>query len=387
MPISVSRPVRQGISEAGVLRFPPALNAESFLARHWQKRALLIPAAIDASQPSLTPDELGWLATLDDVESRIVFTDRSGPSLYYRAETGPFEEDFLKQLPERDWTLLVHDVEKHLPELRALFSCIPFVPDWRIDDLMVSFAAPGGGVGPHLDNYDVFLIQGTGKRDWVISADAAIAAPEASDTLALLREFDGDRYACGNGDVLYLPPGVAHWGTAIDACTTYSIGMRAPQRSDFVTVLPDQESDDPFYRDPDLDVAEAAPGYISDAAFRRAEAVAGGALESTALGRVVTGTKDWLRPDKATPDEAAEALQHLAAGGSIALHGMARIAWDDAHVYANGDALRLAPELRDMVAELCAKRVLTGPLEQAANNRELVSWLAQAGALEPPEPP
>ena len=148
--------------------------------------------------------------------------------------------------------------------MRALFKYVPFIPDWRIDDLMVSFAAPGGGVGPHRDNYDVFLCQGIGVRDWRLSSDAVADDPDASDDLALTAPFAGSAHSVREGDVLYVPPGVAHWGTATRACITYSIGMRAPQLSDLLAGLPDTERLNPFYADPDLVVTESRPG-----SFRR----------------------------------------------------------------------------------------------------------------------
>ena len=236
-----------------MLKLPGKLNAERFLARHWQKAPLFMLQAVPRLRPTVTRNELAWLATQNDVESRIVFTDRGGDRIRYRAESGPFDGEFLAQLPKRDWTLLVHDVEKHLPVMRRLFALVPFVPDWRIDDLMVSFAAPGGGVGPHRDNYDVFLCQGIGIREWRITADDIPLDPGASDDLALTREFEsGECFEARAGDVLYLPPGVVHWGTASRACLTYSIGMRAPQLSDLDAELPDVEGHNPFYADPDL---------------------------------------------------------------------------------------------------------------------------------------
>ena len=123
-----------------MLKLPGRLNAETFLDRHWQKQSLFMPQALQRLRPAVTRNELGWLATLEDVESRLVFTERDGDRVRYRAETGPFDPDYLVGLPKRDWTLLVHDVEKHLPVMRALFKCVPFIPDWRFDDLMVSFA-------------------------------------------------------------------------------------------------------------------------------------------------------------------------------------------------------------------------------------------------------
>ena len=163
-----------------MLKLPGTLTAESFLDRHWQKKHLFVPGALPRVRPSVSRNELGWLATLEDVESRLVFTERSGDQVRYVAETGPFDADYLAALPRRDWTLLVHDVEKHLPAMRRLFAHVSFIPDWRIDDLMVSFAAPGGGVGPHTDNYDVFLCQGIGVREWNVSSDDIAKDPAAS---------------------------------------------------------------------------------------------------------------------------------------------------------------------------------------------------------------
>jgi 50S ribosomal protein L16 3-hydroxylase len=285
-----------------MLRLPGGLDPKSFLARHWQKAPLFMPGAKSPLRPSVTRNELAWLATLDDVESRIVFTDRDGDRLRYRVVNGPFDADFLASLPKRDWTLLVHDVEKHLPALRALFDLVPFVPDWRIDDLMVSFAAPGGGVGPHRDNYDVFLCQGIGAREWRVSLDAIGDDTDASADLALLRAFDGSRFDTREGDVLYLPPGAAHWGTAQRACITYSIGMRAPQLSDLDASLPDDAGDNRFYGDPDLALEEVSPGRISRRAVRRALELLGRGDDdldrtSLALGRCVTSTKEWLTPE------------------------------------------------------------------------------------------
>jgi 50S ribosomal protein L16 3-hydroxylase len=116
-----------------MLRLPGKLSAEKFLADHWQKNHLFMPQALDRLRPAISRNELGWLATLDDVESRLVFTNRSDGRVRYHAETGPFDEEYLAALPKRDWTLLVHDVEKHLPAMRKLLAHVPFIPDWRID--------------------------------------------------------------------------------------------------------------------------------------------------------------------------------------------------------------------------------------------------------------
>lgn len=372
-----------------MLQLPGSLTAESFLARHWQKQALFMPAALARLRPAVTRNELGWLATLDDVESRIVFTERDGNRLRYRAETGPFDEEYLSALPRRDWTLLVHDVEKHLPALRKLFALVPFIPDWRIDDLMVSFAAPGGGVGPHRDYYDVFLCQGIGVREWRITDEDVPPDREASDDLSLTETFAGTMYEAGEGDVLYLPPGVPHWGTARRACITYSIGMRAPQLSDLGECLPDEETSNPFYEDPKLDIAEAAPGFISRAAAQRAALLTGASdaqqqTVAVSLGKCATETKDWITPETPTADEVAAALQLLAENGRLEVHGMTRIAWDHEHVYVNGRALQLSPTGVEFIAGICRTRRLDGPLPRDPDMVILAKWLLSSGAFEIP---
>lgn len=373
-----------------MLKLPGRLSAEKFLDRHWQKQPLFMPQALQRLQPAVTRNELGWLATLEDVESRLVFTERDGDRVRYRAESGPFDPDYLVELPKRDWTLLVHDVEKHLPVMRVLFKCIPFIPDWRIDDLMVSFAAPGGGVGPHRDHYDVFLCQGIGVRDWHVSSDALPDDPDASDDLALTVPFKGSAHTVREGDVLYLPPGVAHWGTATRACITYSIGMRAPQLSDLLAGLPDTEQLNPFYTDSDLVVTESRAGFISPASVDRALRLVNHAEQdrdrvAEALGRHVTQTKEWITPDRASTDEAQNVVKSVSQGTRISLHGMARIAWDDTNVYVNGACVRRGETSSAWLESLCADRVLGGPASLPAEAIGSLMGMLKKGAFDLPE--
>lgn len=373
-----------------MLQLPGTLDAESFLARYWQEEYLFLPQALPRVRPSISRNELGWLATLDDVESRLVFTERSAAQTRYVAETGPFDADYLAALPRRDWTLLVHDVEKHLPVLRRLFTHVPFIPDWRIDDLMVSFAAPGGGVGPHRDNYDVFLCQGVGVREWYVSRDDVDADPTASNDLALLDEFAGERFVAREGDVLYLPPGAPHWGTAHRACITYSIGMRAPQLSDLGNELPDVEDENPFYTDKDLDIGESAPGYIAPAAVRRAldllQATEGDfSRVAVALGRFATETKDWITPEALSDDETASMLTALKRGARMSIHGMARIAYDDHNLYVNGRYRALSADTRALAAQVCAERRYVGRATAVAQWEDSLAWMLKMGAFEIPE--
>ena len=375
-----------------MLKLPDNLTAESFLSQHWQKRSLFMPRALDRLRPAITRNELGWLATLDDVESRLVFADRSGSKPRYHAETGPFESEYLQDLPKRDWTLLVHDVEKHLPDLRVLFEHVPFIPEWRIDDLMVSFAAPGGGVGPHRDHYDVFLCQGVGIREWHFTDDAVADDHEASEDLALVSEFVGEgAHDAREGDVLYLPPGAAHWGTAKRACMTYSIGMRAPEASELALALKQRAPATPaFYSDPGLTVDEARPGYLSRQSALRASALLGlpddqVAAAGAALGALATQPKDWLRPDEATAEETRAAIRHLVSGGNLVVHGMALIAFDDRNLYVNGSSRDLPKEAEDLIETLCAARSIKQSIPEINEFGDVLSWMLRKGAFELPD--
>ena len=373
-----------------MLKLPGKLSAETFLARYWQKDHLIMPRALERVRPAISRNELGWLATLDDVESRLIFTERSDTGVRYHADMGPFDPEYLAALPKRDWTLLVHDVEKHLPAMRKLFAHVPFIPDWRIDDLMVSFAAPGGGVGPHRDNYDVFLCQGIGVREWHVATGSVDDDPAASDDLAITAEFQGQQHTMREGDVLYLPPGIAHWGTAKRACITYSIGMRAPQLSDLSREFHDTDANDAFYTDKDLAPDEAQPGWISANAIDRAVRLLGTAAKERAavaetLGRYVTATKGWITPEGATTDEVTIMLAALRRGDSLAVHGMARIAYDDRNIYVNGGHMPLPDGSDAFVGEMCATRRIRGPLPTVGKVADLVAWIAESGGLEIPE--
>ncbi len=350
-----------------------------------------MPNALQQLRPAITRNELGWLATLDDVESRLVFAERQDGRCRYRVESGPFDSATLANLPKRDWTLLVHDVEKHIPAMRALFNIVPFIPHWRIDDLMVSFAAPGGGVGPHLDNYDVFLCQGIGVRNWHFTDQKLPTDPLASDDLSLVTEFAGTEIDAVEGDILYLPPGTAHWGTARRACMTYSIGMRAPEAADLAYALniptPDEGA---FYRDPDLDASEAVPGWVSEAAANRALALLGLPSNrrdqvSTALGRFGTENKDWLKPETTSPGETKTWLAHLLAGGGLKVHGMSQIAFDGRNLFVNGASFPLPPESGAVLKEVCTDRQLSRSKARDPKFTEMLTFLLAQGAFEIPE--
>jgi 50S ribosomal protein L16 3-hydroxylase len=227
------------------------LSPARFLRDYWHKQPLLVRNALPGFRGLLTPAALQALAGRDEVESRLVI--RQGD---WRLEHGPFAPGRFGKLPRRDWTLLVQSVDHHLASGAALLEHFTFIPRARLDDLMVSYAVPGGGVGPHFDSYDVFLIQGMGHRRWRIAAQDNLDLVDGLP-LRILSRFEPEaEYVLGPGDMLYLPPRYAHDGIAEDACMTYSVGFRAPSYEElgqaFLDFLHDELDLPGRYADPDL---------------------------------------------------------------------------------------------------------------------------------------
>ncbi len=360
-PAPLALPIEVDASKLTPLGMPPAV----FLRDYWQKQPLLIRNAFaDFSAPGFTPpiapEDLAGLACEDFALSRIVNYDRALDRWTLRQ--GPFAEDEFPGMPHQDWTLLVQDVDKWDADVAALLDAFAFLPRWRIDDVMVSFAAPGGSVGAHVDQYDVFLLQAKGHRRWQIDASLALgnAAPSLEFRqdveLKLLREFHPTHdWILGPGDMLYLPPGVPHHGVAEDACLTYSIGMRAPSAAellgDFVDTLAADADEALRYRDPDLQPA-SDPSEIDAAAMTRA-------IEALNLlrmndperlgdwfGRFITlyrnGGEVLPGGDERSRIEVEWDLQH---GASLGRHPFSRMAWRQAgrgaRLYVNGQEFAL----------------------------------------------
>lgn len=250
------------------LGMPPA----RFLRDYWQKRPLLVRGMFPDFHNGISPEDLAGLACEDTAFSRIVLHEPRRDRWTLR--TGPFSENDFAKLPKTHWTLLIQDVDKCDADAAALLEAFDFIPAWRVDDVMVSYAADSGGVGPHVDNYDVFLVQGSGRRRWRISTDPLAAKDFRADSeLKLLREFaPTHEWVLEPGDALYLPPGVPHDGVAVGACMTFSIGMRAPSQAelllDFAEFLTGPLGDESRYADPDLRPAKNF-GEIDAAALAR----------------------------------------------------------------------------------------------------------------------
>ena len=281
--------------------YPPilgSLSADEFLKDYWQKKPLLIRNAVPGFISPITADELAGLSLEEDIESRIVIERGDiGP---WQLQSGPFEESIFQQLPEDHWTLLVQAVDLWVPEVKALLNKFTFLPPWRLDDIMVSYAPKGGSVGPHFDYYDVFLLQGHGQRRWQVGNLCDAQSPRLDNTpLRILSEFSKqDEWVLNPGDMLYLPPRLAHWGIAENDCLTYSIGFRAPSMTDMLgdltTELMAQEHTS-YYQDPPLtpDMATTAihPAFIQQVKSMLNELLDDESLLSDWFARYMTSPK------------------------------------------------------------------------------------------------
>ncbi|NNC97100.1 MAG: cupin domain-containing protein [Gammaproteobacteria bacterium] len=232
-------------------------NPGEFLTDYWQKQHLVVKNAFTLNRDLITADELAGLACDENMQSRLILTDSAQSN--WTCDYGPFNEQALTNLPATLWTLLVQAVDEYIPEMQDLRDAFDFIPKWRLDDVMVSAANTGGGVGPHFDYYDVFLVQLSGTREWKIgqACNSRSTLREHTD-LKLLENFNTqDTHILKQGDLLYIPAGLAHWGTAMsDDCITASIGFRAPSYRELVIGalenLAEQFKQDQRYRDRDL---------------------------------------------------------------------------------------------------------------------------------------
>lgn len=335
---------------------PLGMAPRVFLRDYWHKRPLLIRGAFPGYVSPVAPEDLAGLACEEGVLARLIQHDRGRDA--WTVRSGPFPEDLFPGLGERDWTLLVQDMDKWDPDIAALLADFGFLPRWRVDDVMVSFAATGGSVGAHVDHYDVFLLQAMGHRRWQIDASQAMGrgAPATGfrdDTeIKLLREFTPTHeWVLGPGDMLYLPPLVPHHGVAEDPCLTFSLGMRAPSAAelmvDHVDTLAAEADESLRYADPMLEPATDPWEIDSRSMARVAETLEAMRMsDPDALGdwfgrfitvyRAATGPGTGPVPDQganARPD-AAGLGQALGDGLVLARYPWTRVAWRR----ASGDA-------------------------------------------------
>ncbi|MGJ4802110.1 JmjC domain-containing protein [Luteimonas sp. SDU82] len=369
------------------------MPASQFLRDYWQKRPLLIRAALPDFVSPIEPEDLAGLACEEFALSRLIRHDRARDA--WQVQTGPFPEELFPTLGERDWTLLVQDVDKWDTDIAALLAHFDFIPRWRIDDIMVSFAATGGSVGAHVDQYDVFLLQAKGHRRWQIDAGAHPSLDFRDDVeIKLLREFRPSHdWVLAPGDMLYLPPGVPHHGVAEDPCLTFSVGMRAPSAAelmgDYIDTLAATADDALRYGDADL-APPQDPNEIDAEAMRRVVE----ALNTLRFrdpdrlgdwfGRFITQYRsaDVAAPDQEAPSriEIEWSLEHE--DGVLQRHPCSRMAWrraaDGGRLYVSGQDLALpVDDARRIAGSERFDGALYGALSPAG--RDAVLQLLQSG--------
>ncbi|MBS0320402.1 MAG: cupin domain-containing protein [Proteobacteria bacterium] len=345
---------------------PPPLDPAAFVRRYWHKRPLLMRAALPDFGGLFSTRELFALAARDDVESRLVVRTRDGRRDRWTLEHGPFRPRALNRLPARDWTLLVQGLNLHDDRADALMRRFDFLPFTRLDDVMVSLAAPGGGVGPHLDSYDVFLLQGTGRRHWRYGAQRDHAFKPGLPLKILARFAPRHAATLGPGDMLYLPPSIAHDGVAVDPCTTYSIGFRAAAATELAEAWLDAVRDSVDlqgrYRDPDL-TATRTPAALDAASVARFAALLRGFRRTPRDFARFLGT--WLSEPKPAvvfappaPALAAAAFARVAARHGVALDRRTQMLYDGHAAYVNGMVTPLRGHAATALRELANRRAL-----------------------------
>ena len=249
--------------------FPGALNEVSFLKEYWQKKPLFMPGAWPDFENPLPAEELAGLALEQAFPSRIV---EQHSTEKWSLRQGPFTENDFAALEGKCWSLLITDIEKHLPDFMQYVLPFRFIPDWRFDDFMISYASPGGSVGPHMDDYDVFLIQAQGQRNWKVEGEFRSLPMPSDDLIAgtdlrLIKDFESNvQHLCEPGDILYLPPRLGHHGIATSECMTWSMGFKAPSFHDMlINYLEEFEALNQHkrYTDPGIEIQQN-PGEITE---------------------------------------------------------------------------------------------------------------------------
>ena len=390
------------ISTNHALTLLGGLSAAEFLANYWQKRPLLIRNALPAYDCPISAEELAGLACEEEVESRLIHQAHADQP--WQVRHGPFaEEDFIT-LPSTHWTILVQEINKHVPEFALLQQHFDFLPNWRLDDVMVSYAPDQGGVGPHADNYDVFLIQGAGQRRWQLSYQQAGADQLIADLpLRVLADFHPEEeYLLTTGDMLYLPPGVVHNGVAIGESITISVGFRAPNRLELIAAyLADalaQMDNEQFYTDPNLTV-QPNPGLIAPSSLQQIrEVIRSIPLDDASIdqwfGSFTTDVRPGhFLPEPETPLDGPDLLALLRQGAELWRSEYARFAYIEqdgqVQLFVAGEVYPLTAELSQAAPLLCGQRVYSPETVLAAlqwpGMMELLLDLYKLGAVYFPD--
>ena len=340
------------------------VSREEFLAEYWQKKPLLIKHALPNFISPLSPDELAGLSCEEEFESRVVkgSTQRNDWSL----ENGPFKDDYFESVPQNDWTLLIQGVDKHILEVYKLIEEFDFIPRWRFDDVMISFATKGGSVGPHYDHYDVFLLQGLGRRQWQISSiDCNPNNYVKNSQLRIMQSFqEEDTFIAEPGDILYVPPGIAHHGTSLDSeCITLSFGYRSYSANEMMEALDlkPHKHNNGYYIDPSW-LLDRGNSEISNSAVNQAlDLLNVDQLPTEFFGCFVTRL-DPFDQQKISEMMAFEEPIEIQESVSYILSPICRIAYQmiksELHVFINGEPFDSQNFDNDLLIIFCNSRVI-----------------------------
>lgn len=353
------------------------LSPQTFMQRYWHKKPLLVRQAIPGFQALLPRGELFDLAAQEDVESRLVTLQRTRGKEHWSLQRGPFARRALPALKTPEWTLLVQGVDLHSDAAHELMNRFRFIPDARLDDLMISYASEGGGVGPHFDNYDVFLLQAHGQRRWRIGRQHDLSLKPGMPVKILANFQPEQEFVLEPGDMLYLPPHYAHDGVAVSGeCMTYSIGFRSPKAGELAQELLQRLAEDAvesvgddFYRDA-RQAAVATPAAMPIA------------LERFARQAVQQALKDSLALQRALGEAMSEPKPHVwfeaqarpKGRGGVVLDRRTRMLYDEHHIYINGESYRAAGRDATLMRRLADERALgaTEVARASAAARELL---------------
>lgn len=358
------------------------LTPAQFMKRHWQKKPLLIRQAVPDMKPLISRTDLLAMVESEEVESRHIV--RKGKQ--WTLKKGPMNRKSLPSFKTPDWTVLIQGVDLHHDGVNALLQQFRFVPDARLDDLMISYATEGGGVGPHFDSYDVFLLQAQGQRKWRIGRQKKFELQEGVP-LKILKNFEPEaEYVLNPGDMLYLPPGYAHDGIAVGECMTYSVGFRVPRSADLASelllglseeVAEDSGAEqDRLYQDPGQEAAICDASIPTALQVFAAEAVAKALknpqLLNCLLGESLTQPKPnvWFDP----PDQ--DQMSGFAWPAHIRLDRRTKMLFDQFHIYINGESFKAGGRDAKLLRQLANDKHL--PAAKAQQLSEAAVELMQA---------
>lgn len=366
-----ARSAARATARRAALRRPSALlggiSPQTFMAEYWQKAPLLIRQAAPEYIDRFPVDDLFELAGDDDVESRLVTRSRGR----WKLERGPLADDARAALPPRDWSLLVQGVNLYDDDAAALLERFRFIPDARLDDLMISYAPDGGGVGPHFDSYDVFLLQTHGRRRWRISQQQDLSLDPRQPMKILNRFVPEQEWILEPGDMLYLPPHVAHEGIALGDCITCSIGFRAPSETELLSQflqrmaerIAADETKPVRYRDPEQD-AVAHPAALPARLVAATQALVDGLRWSTGdvqvfLGGYLSEPKSHVYFDPPQRAMRQETFVRRAQARGLHLDTRTQMLYDKERLYINGEPFAAAsPRSRKILCGMADDRSL-----------------------------